>query len=237
MADPAFFFFHIGPELQPPTLLVESIRRVHPQSAIVQMTDMQTPEIPGVSEVRRAEGNPDHIMVSRVQSFAARGEAGIYLDTDILVTRPLNHLLEGDYDVGLTERDQQPNMPISPQVGPMYFPEFNGKTTYQQFPYLASLTLLPRPCAFFADCLQVLNGLKEEYKRWYGDQEAMRIVVEQGGYRFRKFPQSRVNYVPGVTEQPDRERISALDTVHFKGQLKTRMPKYNQALAEWAKAG
>ena len=87
-----FVFFHVGSDIQQPSMLAHSIRISNPEAIIIQCTDLNTASVPGVNEVHRTKCDSSKLMISRLEGFAKLNlkEPAIYLDTDMLVIKRIN---------------------------------------------------------------------------------------------------------------------------------------------------
>lgn len=220
-SGPSFVFLHVGPDAALPALLVRSIRAVHGGARIVQCTDRHTLAVDGVDEVRRFEGDTTTLMTFRLACFAALEQpaAALYLDTDMLCVGPLQpQALLGDCEVAVCSREFDRTAPFNTRFGGLDLTEYTGKTLGEVYPYIACATIT-RGAAFWVDCLANLSSLPQKFSRWYGDQEAIRNVVNLGKYRATHLPESVYGCLP--------ERLSgdaaAPRLLHFKGAARKQL--------------
>ena len=105
MNDLNFVFFHIG-DITQPQLLTLSIKKFNPDSKIYFITDFSTKDIEGVDEVVRFNLDKDNLMTSRLEAFAnlELNNPAIYIDTDVLVVRPIPIELFKEKEVFLCNR-------------------------------------------------------------------------------------------------------------------------------------
>lgn len=162
-------------------------------------------------------------MTFRLKSFAEIGlqTPALYLDTDMLVVQPIDPAaLLGDCDVAVCGREYGRMSPFNTSLsfGGLDLSEYSGKTLGEVYPYLACTTAT-RDNAFWRDCLDNLNELDAKFHIWYGDQEAMRNVLDSGRYRFLTLSESVFGYLPG--EKPDTSSPSKI--YHFKGQARKNL--------------
>jgi len=221
-------FLHVGNDTAQPTILAQSIRAQNPDARIIQCTDPETPAVHGADEVKRLDGNTEHLMVYRLQCFSKLGltELAIYLDTDMICVAPLDPvtLLDG-FDAAVCERSYENDEmfrtdhphPDLTRHG-WTFSEHAGKTLMQTFPYVACATIT-RDHWFWDECLATLLQLEEKYHVWYGDQEAIRRVVDDGRHKIGKIPEDRFGHLPGAPDPEDGEPV----LLHFKGAERKQM--------------
>src|SRR6185436_4417473 len=220
-----FAFLHVGEDSTLPAILVKSIRRFHPAATIVQCTDKSSSAVVGVDQVSRLDGDSAKLMTFRLASFAAL-EAGapmLFLDTDMIVLRKLDFtaMLDG-YDVAICRREFDINVEINTRLRNLEFAEHTGRTLGEVYPYLACTTLT-RDNAFWLACLEELEKLDAKFHVWYGDQQAMREVVDRGRFRVRLLPESVYACLPNRPQKSSAPRI-----LHFKG------PALKQAMIDTA---
>lgn len=214
-SGPTFVFLHVGPDASLPALLVRSIRAVHGDAQIIQCSDHATAAVAGVDEVRRFEGDTTTLMTFRLASFAALEQPApaLYLDTDMLCVGPLEpQSMLGDCEVAVCSREFGRAALFNTRFGGLDLTEYAGKTIGEIYPYVACATVT-RGAAFWADCLANLASLPPKFRRWYGDQEAIRNVVSLGKYRTAHLPES----VYGCLPERRTNDSAAPRLLHFKG--------------------
>lgn len=218
---PAFVFFHVGADIGVPTLLVQSIRAMHSQSEVIQCSDAGSPAVAGVDAVRRFEGDSANLMTFRLACFAAleRCEPAIYLDTDMLCVRPVNPaMILGDHDVGVCKREFDRLGLFNPEFKGLDLSEYRGRAMIEVYPYVACATITASS-AFWADCFANLITLPPKFHCWYGDQEAIRNVVNAGKYKVTLLPETVYGCLP--ESQGSGPRAPRL--LHFKGEGRKAM--------------
>lgn len=221
-------FLHVGNDTALPTILAQSIRAQNPNARIIQCTDSDTPSVKGADEVIRIDGDTGRLMVFRLECFSRLGlhEPALYLDTDMICVAPFDpeNFLDG-LDVAVCERDYEgdelfrtdhPHPDLNRQG--RTFSEHAGKTLFETFPYVACATIT-RDHLFWDDCLEILLELEEKYHVWYGDQEAIRRVVNDGRHRIGKIPENRFGHLPGSPDPDGGEPV----LLHFKGAERKQM--------------
>ena len=208
-----FVFLHVGND-SAPALLCKSILRCMPDAEIIQCTDSTTEKIPGVTEVARFKGNTNNLMTFRLKCFASLNieKSAIYIDTDILVLDKINpDELLGESEVALCERTFDRNSLINTKFRKMDLSEYAGKTSGEVYPIIACFTVT-KSSQFWQDCKENLESLDKKFHFWYGDQEAMRNVVDSKKYVTTFLPESKVACLPEHAT-PSYSPIA----LHFKG--------------------
>jgi hypothetical protein len=215
---PTIAFMHTGDQIQLPTLMVRSFRRHNPDFRIVQVADPHSPAIAGVDEVARRAMTDRNIMLFRMRCFAALAVEGPtwFLDTDMLCNRPLR-LEEPDTGVAVCLREFGKDAIFNHRFGGMDMDEYAGRTLGSIYPYVGCATYL-NGSDFWADCLRDMEGLDPKFFNWYGDQEAIRNVVESGRRVVGRLRESLYACLPEHAAPSADPYI-----FHYKGQRKPLM--------------
>lgn len=221
---------------------IASVRRVDSLARCFVVTDEQEPAWSVHAGMYRiASGMP--IMLANLEAqvvafgVATLNEPVIFLDTDVLLVRPLPTNLA---DLVVTWRDH---------VGVVDGEEVAGVAT--QMPYNYGVIV----CGNNARVLEAFIWMRERvrkmhsgYKQWYGNQIALAELVGPKpdgvpGAELRRIPWA-VASVPGYginvaklpceifnyTPQAEDEDITQKVALHFKGARRSLMPSYAQRL-------
>jgi hypothetical protein len=203
-------FFWVGDDISIPRRLVSSIRLVMGQSVeVIQLSDQNTLEIPGVTEVQRFNLSP-FIMVARLQAYAqvkTTTAFTFFCDADSIFVNPLDiSFFIGD--VFLTPRTN--DHPINDQY-PEFYPEFTGKMIKEVMPVLfGALAVKGTQKEFFDYLLTACLELPERFHRWYGDQYALASVLNCGQFDFGYLDPVKHLFIV-------RSEISVTDIAMLKG--------------------
>jgi hypothetical protein len=207
-----FVFMQVGDDPRA-ALFVESVRKVMSTAYIVQCTDPQTAEVPGVDRVFRHDGNVKDLMMFRIDLFSRitlNGPA-VYLDSDMLMLRAFDlHKALGKADVGLCERVFGRNNLINPKCE-IDASEYEGRTFGQVWPYLGCFAIARSP-SFWSRCRDIVDGLPEKFRFWYGDQEALRIISRSPSLKVAKLKESEFACLPHFAKDYPTPYF-----LHFKG--------------------
>ncbi len=202
---------------------IASIRRFTPDSSIhLIATESAAIDPMNVDTFDVQNIDPARLMLQRLvqqRRALAQIEGPVaFLDTDILVLRPLSPIFDGTFDIAVTIRDQprhdfEHSMPYNNGV---WF--CHGSNRQLELDYL--------------DCLIELNSAMEpEAHAWSGNQFAVRDLLgnRTSGERFLHndlrvsvLPCSTFNYAPERAE----EDISSRHILHFRGEAKCLMKTY-----------
>ena len=229
-----FVFLHVElePERSPlfyPTVLVRSLRVCQKDSVIIQCSDRQSPEVPGVDRVARFDGDSSKLMTFRLSCFSRLSQIGpaVYLDTDMICVRPLDPAaILGDANIALCKREYEVNHLLSKELRSL-LPEYTDRTLGEIWPYVACCSVTQGP-EFWIDCAAELATLNTKFQDWYGDQEAMRNIATLGKYKIRNLPETIYGNLDAIGKRaaagtsPTPPRL-----IHFKGlRGKRHMAEY-----------
>lgn len=195
-------------------MLSVSIRRSCPGARIIQCSNHETSALADVDEVFRIDGDPASLMTFRLRAFSGLQleQTAIYLDTDMLILSDFDpKSLLGQSDVCVCKRTQDKDLPFNPNFKEMNLTQYRGLSVDQVYPYVACFTIT-KNYAFWADCYQTLLSLEEKFQRWYGDQEAMKILLQSGSYPYSTAPESEYGCLPEYFDINNPAKI-----LHFKG--------------------
>ncbi len=232
-------FFHVGDDDELPTMMVNSALHHMPEAQVTQVTDCVTRKLPGVTRVFRTNTPSNGSwMIERIDGFSNCGitEPAIYVDTDMLwlgrfdpqralgenvalvCRRSFNGETLFNPKVERTETD-----PATGRVSTttLDFSEYAGKTLNSVFPILACFTVTLN-CAWWAKLLPIIHQLPSKYLDWYGDQEALKILLKQSNHRERIafLPESMVACLPEALVM-----FQNPVALHFKGKSRKDLMK------------
>lgn len=215
MNAPQIAFLHVGSDTVCPTVLVRSLRASNPNARIIQCSDRASPAVAGVDEVARFDSDPSRLMTFRLEAFAglAIRQPTFFLDTDMICLQPLDPAaaLQGQ-DVAVCRREYQRDMMLDPSAMNMDLREYRGRTIGEVYPYLACAVATAGP-AFWASCRDDLARLPEKFRVWFGDQEAIRNVVDSGRYSVGWLHESTYACLIDIETDP----AASPKICHFKG--------------------
>jgi hypothetical protein len=169
-------FFWVGQDISLPTLLVFSIRRrFGADMEVVQLSDLDTPEVEGVSRCQRMKLSP-LMMVARLEAYRslAISEPTLFLDADMMIVKPFDLPALQPNEIGVTPRTDRGEINWR---APIEFPEFKGKTFGDEMPYIYSFLYTSTP-DIFARQLDQLRKLPRRFQEWYGDQVTLKRELD-----------------------------------------------------------
>jgi hypothetical protein len=199
-------FTHVFSNNAIPSIMVASVRSVMPGVEIIQMTDQDTPLVPGVDTAVRHDWDAKRLMLFRLSNIAALDRpACIFLDTDVVVQRPLDHVFERSFDVALTIRHER-------------IKDLNGVNITPLMPYNTGVMFSRQP-RFWAEVLEFCRRLPDDRHVWYGDQLSVKHVADTGTFDVLELPCDEYNYSPRTED----EDLAGRHAVHYKGARKDWM--------------
>lgn len=209
---------HIGGDCALPELMVRSARLAMPEAHIVQFSDTDTPAVAGADRVIRRAVSGDEMMIARLDHLAHfEHREAVFLDTDIIVRRDLREVFELPFDVALTRRYGELTVAADDPFGR----HFASGNLIDYMPYNAGV-MFSRTQDFWVDCLRACEGMHPNFRRWYGDQMALKAVADRNYYAVFELAEARLNYSPEhARDWPDEALI-----LHYKGARKAWMKDY-----------
>ena len=136
-----FYFFHVGPQIEEPQMLVNSIRKTNVNCKIYQLTDQFTPIIKNVDDCYRYNSqNNKNIMKFRMEAYARanlnKNRFSIFLDTDMLVLKKIN-LSEQfkNSDVVFCQREINADHKVNIDYNNMNMKEYSGLKMGDVWPF------------------------------------------------------------------------------------------------------
>jgi hypothetical protein len=181
---------------------IGSIRQHMPDARITQLSDMDTPAVPGVDRVRRATA--PYPLVRKTLSYVGYHfladldlDECLFLDMDMLINADVADVFDGHFDVAVCPRPARDGMKAWMHV---------------RWPYCSAMFVKTR--AFWQDVYAAMRALPT--REWVDNMEAVGTVVNSGRYRVKLLDPSLYNRVPKSVDAYD----PAVKIYHFKGGRK-----------------
>jgi hypothetical protein len=214
-------FFHIGLDQRQPTILCRSIRAQNRNVHIIQCTDGRTPQVDGVDTVARSEGDIHNMMLFRTAAYADLPitEPTLFLDTDMICLQELDPAaaLDGG-QVAVCRREYQCDMLLNVDAMDVDLSEYAGLRLGDVYPYIGCAVVTGGQ-DFWRSCLDEYLRLPPKFHKWFGDQEAIRNVVNSRLDKVRWLPESTYACLADLeTDATKRPKIC-----HFKGPARKQM--------------
>jgi hypothetical protein len=214
-------FFHVGHDPTQPTILSRSLRAANPGAILIQVSDHATPPVDGVTRVERRNVDAGNLMLSRTAAYAdlAITEPTLFLDTDMICLEPLDVAAAlSDGAAAVCVREYNCDMPLDPFAMDVDLGTHAGRSLGEVYPYVGC-AVISRNQEFWQACLDEYRRLPRKFHRWFGDQEAIRNVVNARRDRIRWLPESIYACLADVeTDATKRPKIC-----HFKGPARKQM--------------
>jgi ADP-heptose:LPS heptosyltransferase len=216
-----FAFFHVGDDISQPQKMVKSLLRHNPDAFITMYTDKTTPDVMGITRRVESDVNRDELCYHRVKAYAESPASFtvpvMYLDTDMLVQDKIvvKDLLPRYNEVTFLRREFQRDAIFNVEQRGLRFDEYEGKTIDEVYPYVGC-TVVTEGVHVWKDLLAIYDALDPKFRRWYGDQEALRIYAEKYPERVSEINESVYGCLP--EHKTDDAKI-----LHFKGEARKKL--------------
>ncbi len=215
---PTFVFFRTGTEDQIwyTRKFVESLRASNSDARIIMCTDSKTPVIDSTERFELDSDSTD-FMEYRLRIYAALGlkYPAMYLDDDMVVCSEMfPDALLGEHRALFCERSFNRDASFNVSMKGLDFSEYQGKSLYEVFPYLACTTVT-KDHTVWSELLEILDHIDPKYRKWYGDQEAMKIWAKMNPVG--TLAESEYGCLPEYTENRNPKIL------HYKGDRKEKM--------------
>ncbi len=216
-----FAFFHVGDDISQPQKMVKSLLRHNPDAYITMYTDRDTPDVMGITQRVESEVNREELCYHRVKAYAETPATLIvpvmYLDTDMLVQDKIvvKDLLPTHNEVTFLRREFQRDAIFNVEQRGLRFDEYEGKTIDEVYPYVGC-TVVTEGVHVWKDLLAIYDALDPKFRRWYGDQEALRIYAKKYPERVSEVNESVYGCLP--EHKTDDAKI-----LHFKGEARKKL--------------
>jgi tetratricopeptide (TPR) repeat protein len=216
-----FAFFHVGDDISQPQKMVKSLLRHNPDAFITMYTDKTTPDVMGITRRVESEVNREELCYHRIKAYAEIYVSSIlptmYLDTDMLVQDKIvvKDLLEQHKNVTFLRREFQRDAIFNVDQRGINFSEYEGKTIDEVYPYVGCTIVAKNP-QVWKDLLAIYDTLDPKFRKWYGDQEALRIYAKKYPERVSEVNESVYGCLP--EHKTDDAKI-----LHFKGEARKKL--------------
>lgn len=208
-----FVFFHVGDDISYPQKMVKSLLRYNPNANITMCTDAYTPDVMGVHHRAEFPVDRENLMYSRMAAFAELrlGKPALYIDTDMIFLKSVSVMdCLADKKVALCGRSFNGEDKFNIEQRGIRFDEYKGKTLGELYPYLgcAVVTTSSEP---WHEMLKFYDLLDPKFKKWYGDQEVLRMYYfRYGDEKCSEIPERVYGCLPEFNHEDAK-------ILHFKG--------------------
>jgi len=208
-----FVFFHVGDDISYPQKMVKSLLRYNPNANVIMCTDEDTPDVMGVCRRVEFKVDRENLMYSRMKAFAELNmiEPALYIDTDMIFLKSVSVMdCLADKKVALCGRSFNGEDKFNIEQRGIRFDEYKGKTLGELYPYLgcAVVTTSSEP---WHEMLKFYDLLDPKFKKWYGDQEVLRMYYfRYGDEKCSEIPERVYGCLPEFNHEDAK-------ILHFKG--------------------
>ena len=184
--------------------MIKSAKARMQSCRVVHFTDLDSPAVKGVDEVRRKPSEPMALL--RMRHHAGVPGDWLFVDTDVIFQKPVQKVFKNPFDIAVTTR----NWPhLKAAVGFTEKMPFNTGVIFSRCP------------AFWGEVYTRLRLLGPDLQEWMGDQEVICNMVEDDACRYTiaKLKGSQYNYPPALAEDFDDGKASQAEAaiLHYKG--------------------
>jgi hypothetical protein len=201
-------------------LMVASIKKVFPQSVIIQCSNKGTKPIAGISSLFVVDSDESKLMRFRIDAFTRLGlkTPAIYIDTDMLFINTFNieNSLFGN-DAVVCRRSFDRDRVFNHKFKGLNFSEYESMSMDDVYPFLACFTIT-RNFEFWEKCSLHLKNIDEKFLSWYGDQECLKNITSNSNFKISYIDESECACLPEYSNLFDSP-IS----YHFKGPSRKQM--------------
>ncbi len=185
--------------------LIESVNRVMPGTEVWQFTDENSPEVLGVTGVKRIPGEMP-MAVRRMLHHASVEGDWLFVDSDVVLQKDVRDVFDQPFDVALTDR-----------IGT----DMEGSKYALAMPCNMGVTFSRCP-RFWETARRRLMKLPKPYQEWEGDQIVVCSMAQDELEEFEilMLPGRVYNYPPSGTESLEHAAI-----VHYKGKARKYLLK------------
>lgn len=211
-----FVFFHVGEDISYPQKMVKSLLRHNPDANVIMCTDKDTPDVMGVTDRHEYKVDRENLMFSRMKAFASLrfDEPALYIDTDmIFMGRVVVSEILNDNNVVLCRREFARDAVFNVEQRGLRFDEYEGKTLGELYPYVGCVVGM-KSGSLWHPILEIYKKLPEKFKKWYGDQEALREYAKR--FEVADISESVVACLP--EHKHDGAKI-----LHYKGPSRKKL--------------
>jgi hypothetical protein len=205
----------VGDDISQPQKMVKSLLRHNFDAFITMYTDKATPDVMGITRRVESEVNREELCYHRVKAYAESPASFtvpvMYLDTDMLVQGEIvvKDLLPRHNEVAFCRREFQRDAIFNVDQRGINFSEYEGKMIDEVYPYICCTVVAKNP-QVWKDLLAIYDTLDPKFRKWYGDQEALRIYAEKYPERVSEIHESMYGCLP--EHKTDDAKI-----LHYKG--------------------
>lgn len=205
-------------------MMVDSIKKTNPQSKVIQVTDISSPEVDQIDDCLRFNLNISQLMKFRFEAYSRikleKNISNLFIDSDMLIMRPLKNLnILLKKDIILCKRQINIYAKVNTNLHNLNMTEYKNKTAIEAWPYLGCFIAMSNK-NYFEEMNKMYNKLPEKYKFWYGDQIILKDYSDSHSELTSCVGELQYACLPTINSQND------VNIFHFKGNNKSLMIDY-----------
>jgi hypothetical protein len=182
--------------------LVRNVKKYMPRVEVVQLSDLKTPMVPGVTKVERQDGANRPLLDQRLDLYSQCAGDWLLIDSDCEIRNSVQGVFDDKaFDIALCDR----NWPHHPQ----------GEAMMHAMPFNTGV-IFSRKQGFWFQVYKIWKQLPEKEKDWLSEQRTVYQVIRSGRFKVKILPGMHYNYPPNTPE--DAPIIATI--LHFKGNRK-----------------
>ena len=179
--------------------MIASAKAVMPNVEIYHLTDGLTKSTKGVTDTIRIGGDMP-MAIRRVSLHEQCKGDWMFVDTDIIFRKSVEHVFDEPFDIALTDRDGT----ITHEGGYAEIMPYNIGVVFSRNP------------EFWTMVKGYLVQMPERYQQWEGDQRIVcELMKHDHGFNVKILPGAIYNYPPKSADDPQDAAI-----MHYKGNRK-----------------
>jgi hypothetical protein len=225
-----FAFFYAGSNISEADMLVRSIKLSNPESEILQISNNDTNQVRGVTQLSRfnypvTEFNHIEVTKHRLECYSQLSfdnTPTIFLDTDMLVIKKITHddIFKFADNVFL-KRWWNATINRPDPLDPLH--SYHNKTLNDIWPYIACF-IACQSDQLLKDLYSIIDQLSNEQKGWTIDQHAIKKLVESNKHSVATVSE----YIYGCLPDQVDANLSYAKILHFKGNNIDSMRKLSK---------
>jgi hypothetical protein len=187
------------------TDMVSSVKAHMPGIDVVQISDLKTEEVSGISGIMRID-RIEPLMVWRMKAHQlahSLSQQIIFIEPDVRFRASVLGIFDDtDFDVAITEREVEV--------------EWDGEMLSDIAPFTLGCTF-SRSASFWRDAKMHCRTLSDRQQNWIGDMISIAAAAKTGKYKIKLLPGPEYNHVPASPDDVHDEMVKVL---HYKGKRK-----------------
>lgn len=170
-----------------------------PDVEVCHLTNRTTAILTGATPIRRYQNV--EMARFRMEHHAQLTGEWLFIDTDVLITKDVQHVFESSFDIAVSNRDGMPQ--YSEDVWNLLMPHNMG-------------VVFSRTQGFWQRCYDFVGHMTQEMQTWEGDQYAFCRLLKLSEYGVKILSGQQYNFAPVRATLDSRDHYIA----HYKGGIR-----------------